>query len=104
MAAFTPEDLGRLREAVRLRGEQIERRKREIDVLRRAAWLRMDLLHEDGALDPPGVPLYPAAAAREECPGAAAGEPAWPAPATTETAMCDAAPELAANGELAPTR
>ena len=81
MAAFTPEDLSRLRDTVKRRGEQLQRRKREIDVLRRAAWLRMDLLREEGALDPPGT-----------------------APVPRRAAPRVAAPELAANGELAPAR
>jgi len=52
---FTSEELEALRQSALARGERIARRKREIDVLRRALWLRMDLLREVATPHPPAL-------------------------------------------------
>jgi len=46
MATFTPEELEALRRSIRTRADEIARRKREVDVMRRALWLRMEVVRE----------------------------------------------------------
>ncbi|HET7461985.1 MAG TPA: hypothetical protein VFJ82_12085 [Longimicrobium sp.] len=55
MTTFTSEELEALRQSARARAERIARRKREIEVLRRAVWLRMDLLREITTPHPPSL-------------------------------------------------
>ncbi|HEU4559748.1 MAG TPA: hypothetical protein VFS20_17980 [Longimicrobium sp.] len=106
MPSLDPEELRRLLKAVKERREQIARRKQEIEVLRRAAWLRMDLLRQDAALDPAAVARAPARGWPEHVqlyPACLVQKP-WARAPTADTPAADTpatAPERAAE-ELAP--
>ena len=112
MSSIKPEELRQLLNTVKERGEQIAQRKQEIDTLRRAMWVRIDLLRQDGALGPPRVErtpspgeadprhaphvqVYPACVAQDQPAGAYAA-------ATSAAPAHEAAPERAPNEELAP--